>query len=376
MKRRILSMLTSLVMAVGLVGAVPVHAEDIVNYKSTLATNGQWRNGYIGYNDDECEYDYHPVYISTTGKLTITMQSFGGLYFEILDSDYGTLKTFSSYSGSSGNPENFSEWFYLEQGTYYVRVSDRYSEYSGNYRVKASFTSAKSNEKEPNDTYLQAQSVRNGSTIIGTMTYRKEDKYDYYKLSVSKRTNYSFYVTAYDNGIYFDLYDNNLNRITDNQTTYSYHHCYKDETKKFTYTLNAGTYYVRMSESGDSKYILKFNPSSSSGKSQSSNPLIKKSTKKSSKVKKPAKVKSVRITKLGRKSAKVSWRKVKGAKGYQVKWSTYKDFSYAYKKSTKKRKINLNYLYSSKYYIKVRAFKKVKGKRVYGKYSKAVKLSV
>lgn len=374
--KKLFSLLTTLVMAVGLCGVLPASAEDIVNNKPALATNGVWRNGYIGYSDDDCEFDYYPINISTTGKLTINMQSFGYLSFDIMDSDYETLKTFSSYNGSSGNPENFSEWYYLKKGTYYVRVRENYYEEgaSGSYRVKASFESANSNEKEPNDTYLQAQSVSNGSTITGTITYNN-DQYDYYKIKVSKKMNYSFYVTAYGNGIYFDLYDNNLNNITDNQITYSYNHCYKDETKQFTYTLNAGTYYVRMSESGDCKYILKFNPSNKVKKKTPSNRLLKKSTKKSKKVKKPAKVSRIRVTRRGRRNAVVTWSRVRGAKGYQVKWSPYKDFSYSGKKSVKKGKLTLRYLYSNKYYIKVRAFKKVKGKRVYGKYSKVVKLS-
>lgn len=375
MRKKFLSMLTSLVMAVGLVGAVPAHAEDIVNYKSTLATNGQWRNGYIGYNDDEREYDYYPIYISTAGKLTITMQSFGNLYFHVLDSDYDEMDSFD-LDGSAGTPTNgiFSRW--LEKGTYYVRATEDYwSDASGNYRVKASFTSAKSNEKEPNDTYLQAQSVSNGSTIIGTITYY--DEHDYYKINVSKKMQYNFYLSVYDTKTYFTLYDNNLNDITDNWNDY----CNPDETKNFSYTLNKGVYYVKISKAsyynGNSKYIIKFNPSSSSGKSQSSNSSVNKSSiKKTAKVKKPAKVTGFTIKKLSKRTAKVSWRKVKGAKGYQLKWSTYKNFSYANKKSTKKTKLILNYSYSDKYYVKVRAFKKVGGKRVYGKYSKAVRLSV
>ena len=98
MKKRILSMLTTLITAMSLCGVLPASAEDIVNNKPALATNGVWRDGYIGYSDDDCEFDYYPINISTTGKLTINMQSFGYLSFDIIDSDYETLKNFIYYN--------------------------------------------------------------------------------------------------------------------------------------------------------------------------------------------------------------------------------------------------------------------------------------
>lgn len=355
MKKKIFSLLTTLLMAVSLVGVLPVSADDIVNYKSTLATNGVWRDGYIGYSDDEYEYDYYPIYISTTGKLTITMQSFGDLSFAVLDSDYNKIDS-CDLRGSAGSPANasFSSW--LEKGTYYVRVREyilwKYDEDNkGSYRIKASFTSANSNEKEPNDTYLQAQSVSNGSTITGTITYY--DEYDYYKISLSKKMNYSFYVTAYDHSVDFTLYDNNLN-VLDGRTT-----CYTDETKQFNYTLNKGVYYIRVEDIDYvSKYIIKFNPPTKTKNTPPSNPLIK-----------PSKVSSVTPKRIGKK-AKVSWAKVSGAAGYQVKYAANKKFKKAKKKFTKKNSITLKKLKKRKYYIKVRAYKTVNGKKVYGAFSK------
>ena len=373
MKKRIFSIILTLIMLGGLAGVVPAGADDIRNDYSALATNGIWRDGYIGYYEDINEYDYHPIYTTITGKLTIDMQSFGDLYFEILDSDYNTIDDYGLY-GSGGDPKNgtFTSW--LEKGTYYVRVSEDYwSDTQASYRVKASFASAGSNEIEPNDTYLQAQSVSNGSTIIGTITKLKYDEYDYYKINVSKMTVYSFYLTSYDSSTEFTLYDNNLNKIDIGWDDTSY----SNETLKVTSVLNKGTYYVRISRDySDCKYVLKFNPQSTSKKSSSSSKSKKSTSKKKSSAKKPAKVKGLKITKIGRRTARISWKKVKGAKGYQVKVATNKSFFYSIKKFTKKKRVALKNLYSNKYYIKVRAYKKKKGKKIFGKYSKILSLSI
>ena len=71
-----------------------------------------------------------------------------------------------------------------------------------------------------------------------------------------------------------------------------------------------------------------------------------------------------------KKSVKVSWNKVKGAKGYTVRISTSKNFSNCktYKvKSGSKRSCNIKGLKSGKtYYIAVRATVKKSGKNYSG----------
>ena len=373
MTKRFLSILTTLVIVVGLVGILPVGAEDIVNNKPELKTNGVWVNGYIGYDDNNYEYDYYPIIIPSTGNLTVTMQSFGNLKFNILDSDYNSL-WYSTSLGSPGDPENITFYDWFEKGTYYIRINEFSLAYKqGDYRVKASFISAKSNETESNDTYLQAQSVSNGSTITGTITRVKNDEYDYYKIHVNKKTKYNFYLSAYDAHLSFTLFDNNLNDIT-GEYLYDYvngtNSVYSNDTKKFSYTLNKGTYYVRITGHSNGRYILKFKPSkSSSKKSAPSNSLIKQSS-----TKKPARVSGVFLKKGGKRKAKISWKKVSKAKGYQVKWSANKKFKKAKKKFTNKKTITLKKLNKKKYFIKVRAYKIKNGRKYYGKWSKTLKL--
>lgn len=88
---------------------------------------------------------------------------------------------------------------------------------------------------------------------------------------------------------------------------------------------------------------------------------------------KPNKVKIKSVKAVSTTAAKVSWKKVKKAKGYQIKVSNNKKFKKSkvvnIKKNTSKAKIK-NLKTNTKYFVKVRAYTKVGKKKVYGKWSK------
>ena len=91
---------------------------------------------------------------------------------------------------------------------------------------------------------------------------------------------------------------------------------------------------------------------------------------------KKAKITSVKASATTGKVT-VKWKKVKKAKGYQVKISKKKNGkSVVYKKTTKKKKITSKKLSNGTFYVRVRAYKKVNGKKKYGKWSKAKKVQV
>lgn len=90
---------------------------------------------------------------------------------------------------------------------------------------------------------------------------------------------------------------------------------------------------------------------------------------------KPSRVKLKSVKSVSKKVIKIKWKKVKKAKGYQIKISKNKKFTKARKINVKKnactkkiKKLKAN----TKYYVKVRAFSKSKGKKVYGKWSKTL----
>lgn len=72
---------------------------------------------------------------------------------------------------------------------------------------------------------------------------------------------------------------------------------------------------------------------------------------------------------------KLSWKKVSGATGYQIKYSTSKKFKKSNTKTVtikKTKKTFKNLKYNKKYYFKIRAYKKSGKKKIYSAWSKAI----
>ena len=82
--------------------------------------------------------------------------------------------------------------------------------------------------------------------------------------------------------------------------------------------------------------------------------------------------------KLSGKKVKLKWKKVSGAKGYQVVYATNSKFKKATKKTTAKTALTIKTLKKGKiYYVKVRAYKlNSAGAKVYGTYSTVRKVTV
>lgn len=92
---------------------------------------------------------------------------------------------------------------------------------------------------------------------------------------------------------------------------------------------------------------------------------------KNTKVSKPARINAVRITVRGKKIT-VTWSKKKKVDGYQIQYSTnakFKKGKNTVTKKTKKASFTINNAKKKTYYVKVRTYKKVNGKYVYGNWS-------
>lgn len=79
-----------------------------------------------------------------------------------------------------------------------------------------------------------------------------------------------------------------------------------------------------------------------------------------------------------KKKIKASWSKVGVASGYQVMWSTYKNFSKNYKTKSVKAKYSSKTVTTAQskktYYVRVRAYKTINGKKVYSQWSSTKKV--
>ena len=89
------------------------------------------------------------------------------------------------------------------------------------------------------------------------------------------------------------------------------------------------------------------------------------------KVKKLAAPKKLQAVRTGTTKAKITFRKVKKADGYQISYADNKKFRKAKKLSTGKTTVILKKLKKNrKYYVRVRAYRKVNGVKKYGTYGK------
>ncbi|MEY8515908.1 InlB B-repeat-containing protein, partial [Lachnospiraceae bacterium 29-84] len=91
----------------------------------------------------------------------------------------------------------------------------------------------------------------------------------------------------------------------------------------------------------------------------------------------PKKVKISKITNKKGKKVVVKFSKSAGAKGYEITYATNKNFKSAKKKTTTRTSITLSGLKKNKtYYVKVRAYTTIGGKRVYGLNSPKKKIKI
>ena len=90
---------------------------------------------------------------------------------------------------------------------------------------------------------------------------------------------------------------------------------------------------------------------------------------------------SIKSLKRGRKQFKATWKKVSGVSGYQLQYATNKKFkknkkSVTVKKSKTTSKTVKKLKSNKKYYVRIRTYKTVNGKKLYSSWSKAKTVKV
>lgn len=130
---------------------------------------------------------------------------------------------------------------------------------------------------------------------------------------------------------------------------------------------------TKQDEVKDSKPATK--PSEPATTPSTTQPTTKPSTTKNTETVKPKKTSIKKLSK-GKKKFTVTWAKVSGVKGYQIQYSSDKKFKKNNKSVTvtkqKTTKATVKKLKSKKrYYVRVRTYKTVNGKKIYSSWSKA-----
>lgn len=353
--------------------------------KAISYTLGTTTTGYFSSNDNK---DFLRVDVPQSGRIDFVLEGTTGYSFYAYSSKNLDRKILSKNIGFNFNLGKAYEEFcaYLVAGTYYFMVCRDCSNES--YKISTSFTSA--NESFPESLDVNDNIIGNANPISLDTTYNgmlgENDDVDFYSFTVPSGTQ-TINISA-NKSIYFSVYSMTGNRITDvfgaskNDSTGT-------ASKSESVSLDAGTYCLKIEESScfysfsinsphqhsyNYAYTVKSTYTSqgydvytcSCGDSYTTN---YKAVKKLGKVN----LKSVSSARKNHK-IKASWDKKSGANGYQIYYSRNKNFkNLSAKKIVKGGKttsyVGKNFTKGRKYYVKVRAYKNVNGKKVYGKWS-------
>lgn len=218
-------------------------------------TFNQLVTGFLSWNDT---IDMYKITLKKPGRLGIDISSYVDSYTYIRLYDNNNKEIFSTNTeGSSKNPAKYMKTIDLEPGNYYLNINgdSLWDRNTGKYQLKTTFTAANSNETEPNNGIVEAQTLPFNKTITGFLSWN--DTEDYYKISLPKKGKVTFtsvsYVESYTN---FQLINNRNEVVVNNYATGSSKNPAKYSN---TIVLEKGIYYFRVYsdlKSNTGKYTL------------------------------------------------------------------------------------------------------------------------
>ena len=219
---------------------------------ATLIENGATGKGSLSSKVNE---QWHKIVVSENGviKLTVTPASELSLYYVTLYSvvDNETKSRNSLYFG--GSSKKTLEVKDVAAGTYYIKTERSGGE--GSFTIKYSFTATSSsfpNDKEVNDTYKNASTLKLGTNTTGQLGYYywdDRDTKDFHKIVVPE--NGTLQLTLAPNGeltiYYMTLYALKDSKLQSRNSLYFGN----GDTKTLEVKdIAAGTYYVLIERSG------------------------------------------------------------------------------------------------------------------------------
>lgn len=195
--------------------------------------------------------DWYQVTIPHAGFLTVTYQAqtLSNSYVQLYNSSR-TKSYFQQYvyDATAANPKNSVKKKALEAGTYYIKVAG--SSGKGRYTLTTSFQSVSTDDREPNNTAENAQTLSLGQTAEGFIS--EDDGIDYYKISVPRQERVTVTCQGKSlSNLMFRLYN------SDQTTTYFTQYIYdaaetSPKTSVKEQDLPAGTYYISVQTTGSS----------------------------------------------------------------------------------------------------------------------------
>lgn len=209
--------------------------------ENTIPLNDDWITDNV--TDDVRFYTFT---IPSAGTVTYTFQSYSdGGSLCLKNEDLSTTYSRINCDGTPSNPISEAQTNILEQGTYVLKVcrssiTDLEWEWTGNYRLKVSFTPANNNEAEPNDTFETAMELNGNQQILGLLSDCESE--DYFKITLDSPQKIHI-IYRFDTPFIFSLFDGNFLPIVEGSP-----YVPSSGTEEWTGHLETGTYYINISK--------------------------------------------------------------------------------------------------------------------------------
>lgn len=301
---------------------------------------------------------YYKFTVNEASELNVNIakQNYNTI-FQIQVYDASKTKVFDCYrSRSNGDAGVSTDSIYLTGGQYYLEiyVTGNYAAYSFIATIDSLGESFKETQDSNNDVVSSASSIKLKKKYKGVLA--QNDEVDYYKFTIpaAGKINYSM-SNATDGILKYEIYDKSLNAalISDVKS---------GGKAAVSATLAKGTYYLK---------ITKYSSNCGVGSyTYTIDHVVSKP--------KAPKIKSVKNS--GKKKMTVKWSKVSGVDGYELQYSTSKNFKKSVvKKNLSASKTSVNYSKLKKgktYYVRMRSYVKVNNSKKYSSWctKKSVKI--
>lgn len=338
---------------------------EITAQVTELPCDSQWK--HFNGNADSVR-DFYRITVSATGKLNLKIQADAFLEATLTNAEF-TREYFTAYVIPSEGTGAVIRNQVLPAGSYYLSVKC-----AGKYSINATFGG---------NCYENPQELEPETEVKGSSTETESGWW--YKINIPQDGLYVFFATAYGNAD-FRIYNNDLSVIEDSIALAGSSNAPANQRKNVD--LFKGTYYICVNS--DSTYKLSWERltkdnckhtfvhqyiratyTSKGYQLNVCNTCGYKYKNNYSAVKKLS-TPTVQSVKKGSKRITVNFSRSFYATGYQIQYSTSKKFKgkSVKKVSTKNLSKTIKSLKGrTKYYVRVRAYKKIDGKTVYSSWS-------
>ncbi|WP_026666203.1 PPC domain-containing protein [Butyrivibrio sp. FC2001] len=308
--------------------------------------------GYQTFDNSNGRNVWYEFDLPQDGDLKITVLG-NGLQIEKLYGGIENVNTFtwiSAYENVSASSPYVAH-FTASAGRYFMYVTNGNSD---NYKINLEFSSYGIKDQFA-DSYANPKTYVPGTAVTDVVSYT--DTYDWYKFEVPENGKYKISYTDHTGCFVFDILNADLKNYWNDS-------CVNENQLHTTYQYFAqGTYYIRIKGWAFSKYDFNI-------ERQGINPTT---------------IKKIKSKKKGQ--AEVKFKCVNNVNGYQLRYSTKKDFTgkvktktitYSSSSQPKNMTATLKKLKRHKnYYVQVRTFEKSSsGNYYYSDWSKSKKVRV